>query len=231
MRTKDFLSTLLALLCASCTLNVQPLPVPNFSATLDQYIAHHPERQTALQAALDNPSRWENLTYKELKLVTNSRTNWAGERPQRFWGDTFYVDERRAEQCHSLDGVIFFNAYVVVIQSCAIVASIITSPHTLRLQEFVLTEPDLTVITARALLEQRITDGMTANEIKQLSPSVRFQETTRCDGKPIGECTVACNSCEVTLLINGISYSLENRGIFGVPRLKRLNPPFSLAPN
>jgi len=224
-------STLLALLCTSCTLVVQPARDPNFSATLDQYIATHPARQPALLAAQKNPDRWNNLSYKELTLVTSSLTRWDGYTPQRFWGDRFYIDARHAEQCRSLDGVMFFHSHAVVIQSCTVVATFITSPRTLRMQQFLLTEPDLTVTMARALLERRVTEGMTANEIKQLYPGLRIPETARCDGKPIGVCTVACSFCEVTMLINGVYYYLDNIGTFGVPRLNRSNPPFPLAPN
>ena len=231
MRQLGALVPLLALLCASCTAPIQPEPVSTFATTLDQYIAAHPDRQAALTAALDGPSQWINLSYKELKLVTHTRSNWEEERPQRFWGDTFYIDERRAEQCHLLDGVMFFYTYTVVIQSCNVVATIVSTPHTQRIQQFVLTSPDLSVVTARALLERRVTEGMTVGDIKLLYPSLRLRETARCDGKPTNSCTVACNVCEVSLMVNATSYYLENRGIFDVPRLKLLNPALSFAPN
>ncbi len=230
MRHLELFTTLLALFCIACT-TMQPVADPNFSATLDQYIATHPARQPALLAALENPTLWVNLSYKELTLVTGRHNRWDGYTPQRFWGDRFYIDARYAEQCRSLDGVMFFHSHVVVIQSCKVVATFITSTRTLRIQQFLLTEPDLTITAARAMLERRITEGMTANEIKQLYPGLRIPETARCDGKPIGVCTVACNFCEVTLLIDGFHYNLDNIGIIGVPRLRYSNPSAPLAPS
>ena len=230
MRHLKLFSTLLVLLCTGCTA-MHPMPDPNFSATLDQYIAIHPARQPALLAALENPNLWVNLSYKELTLVTSRLNLWHSYRPQRFWGDGFYIDARYAEQCRSLDGVMFFHSYVVVMQSCTVVAIFITSLRTQRIQQFLLTDPGLNVVTARAMLERRITEGMTANEIKQLYPGLKIPETARCDGKPIRVCTAACNFCEVTLLINGFQYYLDNIGILGTPRLRYSNPAAPLAPN
>ncbi|MBI3774233.1 MAG: hypothetical protein HY273_01535 [Gammaproteobacteria bacterium] len=218
---------LFVLLCMSCTPLVHSVPDPNFSATLDQYIATHPARRADLLAALENPSRWINLSYKELLLVANSNRYT----PQRFWGDGFYIDYRHADQCRSLDGVMFFQSYVIVIRSCRVVASLITTPHIVRIQQFLLTDPDVTFASAQAFLEQRVVDGMTMKELRLLYPSVRFQETRHCYGSELNHCTEACKICDVTLLFNGVYYFFKNRSPFGVPRLTQVIPPLPLSPN
>jgi len=197
---------------------------------VEEYLRVHPERRQRLVSALNSGIIFDDLTWREMRLIYSAPRPIGNRHSAVFWcGADSAQRISPLDDCPDARGIIFLSSRdteLIERRGEQFERRFVTDAGWFGngLLNAMQNDPHLTYAVAQAMLNRTLILNMTLAEIEMMRLHHDRKEKYWCNFAPADACTIACGFCSIALFINGNTVYLDNKPSFGIPRVRRIEP-------